>query len=348
MAIVFCILYTFCCITKLSSSYGILMVGRVLGGISTSMLFSTFESWYVYEHTEHFGFPSEWIGVTFSTTTFWNGLLAIIAGVIANFTADSMGFGPVAPFVVACFPLILCGILVTRTWSENFGSRNQQKLATSCLEGFKLIVNDKKIFLLGGIQTMIESCMYIFVFLWTPVLMPSHPPLGMVFASFMVAIMTGSSCYTLLLSKGYKAEDVLRMCLILLTGSLSICCFSVSQDASMTETVITYAAFLALELSIGMYFPAMSVTKSQVIPESHRANVMNWFRVPMNIITCATLLCLHVDTFAKDKRIVFGFCVFLSFLGLVMATKFIKMLRTSGQSKLNSIEENVELVVNDD
>ena len=55
------------------------------------MLFSTFESWYVYEHTEHYGFPAEWIGVTFSTTTFWNGLLAIIAGVIANFTAEGLG-----------------------------------------------------------------------------------------------------------------------------------------------------------------------------------------------------------------------------------------------------------------
>ena len=64
-------------------------------GISTSMLFSTFESWYVYEHSEHYGFPSEWIGVTFSQTTFWNGLLAIFAGVLSNFVAETMGYGPV-------------------------------------------------------------------------------------------------------------------------------------------------------------------------------------------------------------------------------------------------------------
>merc|ERR1712038_1101981 len=42
VAFLFCVLYTFCCLTKLSSSFGVLMVGRVLGGISTSMLFSTF------------------------------------------------------------------------------------------------------------------------------------------------------------------------------------------------------------------------------------------------------------------------------------------------------------------
>ena len=55
---------------------------------------------------------------------------------------------------------------------------------------------------------MVESCMYIFVFLWTPVLGPANPPLGMVFACFMVAIMIGSSLYTLLLARGYTAERV--------------------------------------------------------------------------------------------------------------------------------------------
>jgi len=45
MALCFCVMYTGCCLTKLSSSYWVLMVGRVFGGISTSMLFSTFESW---------------------------------------------------------------------------------------------------------------------------------------------------------------------------------------------------------------------------------------------------------------------------------------------------------------
>lgn len=102
IAQLFCVMYSICCLTKFSSSFGILLIGRILGGISTSMLFSTFESWYVYEHSEHYGFPSEWIGVTFAKTTFWNGLLAILAGVVSNFAAETMGYGPVAPFGLAC------------------------------------------------------------------------------------------------------------------------------------------------------------------------------------------------------------------------------------------------------
>ena len=38
-------------------------------------------------------------------------------------------------------------------------------------------------------------------------MMPANPPFGMVFACFMVAIMIGSSLYTLLLARGYAAED---------------------------------------------------------------------------------------------------------------------------------------------
>ena len=41
-------------------------------------------------------------------------MIAIFAGIISNVTAESMGFGPMAPFVVALLPLVVCGILVVR------------------------------------------------------------------------------------------------------------------------------------------------------------------------------------------------------------------------------------------
>ena len=46
-----CILYSICyilaCCTKMVNEYWTLMLGRFLSGISTSLLFSVFESWYV-------------------------------------------------------------------------------------------------------------------------------------------------------------------------------------------------------------------------------------------------------------------------------------------------------------
>jgi MFS transporter, MFS domain-containing protein family, molybdate-anion transporter len=38
--------------TKHSPQYRVLMIGRVLGGIATSLLFSAFESWLVAEHNK--------------------------------------------------------------------------------------------------------------------------------------------------------------------------------------------------------------------------------------------------------------------------------------------------------
>lgn len=55
-AILYCILYGLACLTKHVNVYGVLMLGRLLGGAATSLLFSTFECWMVGEH-KRCGFP---------------------------------------------------------------------------------------------------------------------------------------------------------------------------------------------------------------------------------------------------------------------------------------------------
>lgn len=343
MAIAFSIIYTFCCLTKLSPNFWWLLVGRVFGGIATSMLFSTFESWYVYEHSERHGFPSEWIGITFSITTFWNGIIAILAGIISNVSAETLGFGPVAPFVVALLPLVVCGLVVTKTWEENYGNRKTD-FSKSCLEGLRIIFRDQQVLLLGCVQSLLESCMYIFVFLWTPVLDPGdgagNIPLGMVFSCFMVCIMVGSALFSILNHRGHTEAQILKYCLTLIAGAMATCCYSARPGASPIDKVISFCAFIVLEIGIGMYFPSISYLRSQVIPESHRANVMNWFRVPMNIITCGALLCLHVDEISNDKRMVFAACLLLAGLGIFLCNKFIQIFRDhSGSKALSSDAE---------
>ena len=56
--------------------------------------FSVFESWYIRQHRDVAKLPLEWMEKTFATTTFANGFLAIIAGVVANVLADNLGHGP--------------------------------------------------------------------------------------------------------------------------------------------------------------------------------------------------------------------------------------------------------------
>ena len=49
-SVMYCITYILSCMTKHSPQYKVLMLGRILGGIATSLLFSAFESWLVAEH----------------------------------------------------------------------------------------------------------------------------------------------------------------------------------------------------------------------------------------------------------------------------------------------------------
>ena len=54
-----------------------------------------------------FKLPKEWMSKTFATSTFANGLLAILAGVVANYFAENLNFGPTAPFALGTIH-ILC------------------------------------------------------------------------------------------------------------------------------------------------------------------------------------------------------------------------------------------------
>ena len=47
--IAYCVLYIISCATKHAKDYNTLMLGRVTGGIATSLLFSAFDSWMVCE-----------------------------------------------------------------------------------------------------------------------------------------------------------------------------------------------------------------------------------------------------------------------------------------------------------
>lgn len=53
--------YSLSCMTKHSPNYWVLLVGRLLGGIATSLLFSAFEAWVVAEHNSR-GYDEKLLG----------------------------------------------------------------------------------------------------------------------------------------------------------------------------------------------------------------------------------------------------------------------------------------------
>merc|ERR1719259_1245209 len=122
-----------------------------------------------------------------------------------------------------------------------------------CLEGLGQIFGDTNVLMLGVLQTVVESCMYIFVFLWTPVLAPAAPPYGMVFAAFMVAVMIGSSLYSLAISHGATSGQTLFYSLMLVAPSMAISAQLTGPENTMLDINVIYFAFVLFEVAIGIY-----------------------------------------------------------------------------------------------
>lgn len=72
------------------------------------------------------------------------------------------------------------------------------------------ITSDPKVGLLGAMQSLFEASMYSFVFLWTPALSPADEelPHGMIFATFMLSSMIGSSIASRLLLRADTRPEV--------------------------------------------------------------------------------------------------------------------------------------------
>ncbi|XP_020633746.2 molybdate-anion transporter [Pogona vitticeps] len=332
--ILFSLTYSVCCLTKLSWDYFVLIVGRILGGLSTALLFSAFEAWYVHEHVERHDFPAEWIPVTFSKAAIWNSIIAIGAGVVANIFAEWLGLGPVAPFMVSIPLLMLAGVLAMKNWDENYGKK--RALSRNCMDGLKCLLSDRRVLLLGTIQALFESVIYIFIFLWTPVLDPHNPPLGIVFSSFMAASMVGSSLYRIATSKKYHLQPMHILSLSVLMVFFSLFMLTFSTNPGQENPSESFLAFLLIELSCGLYFPSMGFLRQKVIPEKDQAGVMHWFRVPLNLLACLGLLILHDSDYKTGTRNMFTICSVMMVMALLAVVSLFTVVRNNAELRLPS------------
>lgn len=316
--LVFVITYTLSCITKHSPSFVVLMTGRLLAGVATSILFSAFESWLVSEHN-HRAFDPALIPDTFSKAQFGNAVVAITAGQIAGVAAGH--FGKVAPFDAAALVLGVTGLIVLLTWTENYGD-SRQSVGGGLRSAWVMMFADDKVLLVGIIQSCFESAMYLMVFSWTPALQAASDsmklgeiPHGMIFSSFMVCIMIGSSLFVFLL-KSQPPELFMRNMYLIAVASFV-------TTAVSTSVWQIYAAFLIFEVICGLYFPAMGTMRAKYVPEVTRSAIMNYFRVPLNLIVCITLY------LNMDNTIVFQLCAVMMAVAVICQQRLFSLSKAS-------------------
>ena len=112
--------YTISCACTLSNFLPILYAGRILGGISTSILFSAFESWLV-SSANNQGVDQGELSSIFGRATLVNGFVAFSAGIASNkITAVFETY--TAPFIASGMLLGLAWVVIKSLWTENYGN----------------------------------------------------------------------------------------------------------------------------------------------------------------------------------------------------------------------------------
>lgn len=316
--VLYCAFYMVSCLTKHVNSFACLIIGRITGGVATSLLFSVFDAWLASEHANR-GFDPSSLGNSFGLAMFWNSVMAIVAGELGEAVSEVMDLkrvselgrlgqvyigGYTAPFDMAI--VFLCGAAAFLAfWPENYGkpltespgartprpgtpseSANAAKDAPSGFSQAQAILAEQPAVLaVGLVCAFFESSMFIFIFNWTPLVTgPTgpKPPYGHIFAAFMVMAMLGSRIFTLIT----HFVSVARV------GFYAVLLGTVSNAAVLLlgSPFSSFLAFLLFELCIGMYFPMMGTMKAQLVPEHCRSTLYNIFRLPLNAIVVSSLV----------------------------------------------------------
>ena len=358
-ALLYVVTYVVSCITKHWNSYSILMVGRVLGGISTSLLFSVFDSWVVSEHSRR-GLDPALLSTLFANVQAGNSIVAILAGVIGEWSTRLIPMRAVdntplekndghlviggfcTPFDLAAVVLVCGGFVIAVSWTENYGSAEDKgsrrsSVLASLKAGTLMVFRDTRVLLVGAIAALFEAAMYSFVFEWTPAVKASpddRPPYGEIFSIMMLACMAGTRVYA-----SYLAPATSNVANANVTTVFALSAGALAIPSALDSPFLCLLAFLVFEVAVGIYFPAIGVLKSKLIPDTHRATIYNLFRVPLNILVLAVLL-----SHAPGKVIFAASAVLLALASILHYDLFRRLARPGGTPKLADDDDAIPLL----
>jgi MFS family permease len=295
----FSVIYAVGALSTKSPLLWMLFFGRLFSGIGTSLLFSAPESWLVGESQKN-GDDSngKYLGETFGLAYAGDSIVAILAGQLAAIAASQRG--PSGPFELSTGFLALGGLSAAVLWHENVAAKDNSYTTgkPSIKDAIQVVKDDPKIMLIGGVQSLFEAAMYIFVLQWPPAISRAitksfgdgaTTPFGTVFSCFMACCLFGSTLFGQLAKMKIPTESFTAGMLAVATLAMSLATYTVSSSATMALPGLVFS-FFAFEACVGMYFPSIGTLRSKYIPDSHRSVIMNLFGIPLNVLVVSVFL----------------------------------------------------------
>jgi hypothetical protein len=185
---------------------------------------------------------------------------------------------------------------------ENYGAKSPNtNILSDVRHGIKIIWDDSSILALGITSCIFEGSMYLFIFFWSAALKSAHLasataatnpqglahpvaiqpwandlPFGLIFSSFMCAMMAGSAVFSFFYPTKQNSASILMHCVL-----LTSVCFSCTT--MLTDERLVFWGLCFIEACVGIYFPSMSLLKSEVVEDGVRGRVYSILRAPLNI-----------------------------------------------------------------
>lgn len=177
------------------------------------------------------------------------------------------------------------------------------------LRAAAMVLAKPELLSLGVTNSLYEAALHVFVFVWTPALERRGPrmlgssgggglsggaessgdpgaeasavPHGLVFSLFMACKMAGSQLY-MIIGDRVPAATILRAVFL---GSTAV----FAAPLLVESYSFTLLCFCAFEFGLGLYWPAMAVTRAELVPNYLRATMTSVFRVPLNVLVMGCL-----------------------------------------------------------
>jgi MFS transporter, MFS domain-containing protein family, molybdate-anion transporter len=297
-----------------------IVFSRIMGGVTTNLLSSVFETWLDTEYCRR-GFEKSQYEIILRDAVVVKNLAAIASGYLAHILAEHAG--PVGPFRGAVLCTAVALVVIGLLWTENFGCGGREDVTSRSLPAMmKDIVtackSDLRVLRVGVIQGLTMATLFIFVFLWVPILQGlaksapaqtmgldsrGEPAYGLIFGAFMAAGVLGgviSPYYrrsvAFLLSpleagphpdieredRPLSVELVATFSYILASIMLLVPCMV--QNVDPTSFSRALGAFVLYELLIGLYMPCEGIIRSLYIPSDSRGSLMTIPNVVVNVL----------------------------------------------------------------
>lgn len=295
--VAFSIIYSLAALSTKSNLLQFLFLGRLMSGIGTSLLFSAPEAWLVGESQKSGDDPDgKYLGETFGMAYAGDSIVAILAGQMAGLIASRRG--PTGPFELSTAFLAAGGLLAALMWKEN-RAESVENEKPSIQDAVDVVKADPKIMLVGGVQSLFEAAMYIFVLQWPPAMASAvgrvfggdaTTPYGTIFSCFMAACLLGSTIFSALAKMAVPTETFTLGMLSIATVAMTAATWTVSAGAVPKSLAALVASFFAFEACVGMYFPSIGTLRSKYVPDSHRSVIMNLFGIPLNVLVVGVFL----------------------------------------------------------